>query len=83
MTMTKTAEQTRRYVIVDANRERFKRFLSDTVNLCRTQAEIGKVYDKAPDDLTWITYTQKFTDEPLKGCGKEACATTQRSPPPS
>ncbi len=68
--MTKTAEQTRRYVIVDSNRERLKHFLSDTVNLCRTQAEIGKVYDEAPDDLTWITYTQKFTDELLKAAAR-------------
>jgi hypothetical protein len=65
--MTKTAERVRRFVILDSNRARFKRFLSSTVSFCRTQAEIGKVYDDdVSDDLTWITYTQKFTDELLK-----------------
>src|ERR1700687_6417480 len=64
--MTKTAEHKRRYVILDSNRDRFKRFLSSTVYFCKTQAEIGKVYDDVSDDLTWVTYTQKFTDEFLK-----------------
>lgn len=63
--MTKTAEP-RRYVILDSNRNRYKRFLSDTVRFCRTQAQIGKVYEDPPDDLTWITYGQEFTDELLK-----------------
>jgi len=62
----KTAEHIRRYVILDSNRDRFKRFLSSTVYFCKSQAEIGKVYDDVADDLTWITYTQKFTDELLK-----------------
>lgn len=64
--MTKTAEHVRRYVILDSNRERFKRFLSNTVYFCKTQAEIGKVYDDVSDDLTWVSYAQKFTDELLK-----------------
>jgi DNA-directed RNA polymerase subunit H (RpoH/RPB5) len=68
MTMTKAAEHA--YVILDSNRERFKRFLSSTVYFCRTQAEIGKVYDDVPDDLTWISYTQKFTDELLKAVAR-------------
>src|ERR1700682_4418675 len=65
-TMGRTAERIRRYVILDSNRDRFKRFLSSTVYFCKTQDEIGKVYDDVSDDLTWITYTQKFTDELLK-----------------
>lgn len=64
--MTKTASRNRQYVILDSNRRKFERFLSKTVHFCDTQAEIGKVYDAVSDDLTWITYTQKFTDELLK-----------------
>ena len=64
--MTKTAERNRRFVILDSSRRRFERFLGSRVSLCRTRAEIAKVYDEALDDLTWITYTQKFTDELLK-----------------
>ena len=64
--MTKTAEHIRRYVILDSNRDRFERFLSSTVYFCKSQAEIAKVYDDVSDDLTWITYTQKFTDELMK-----------------
>jgi hypothetical protein len=70
MTKMKTSDHSRRYVIVDSNRERFKRFLSSTVYFCKTQAEIGKVYDDVSDDLTWITYTQKFTDELLKAVAR-------------
>jgi hypothetical protein len=68
--MTKTAEHEHAFVILDSNRERFKRFLSSTVYFCRTQAEIGKVYDDVPDSLTWISYTQKFTDELLKAVAR-------------
>ncbi|MSU77605.1 MAG: hypothetical protein EXS16_05855 [Gemmataceae bacterium] len=64
--MTKTASRIRQYVILDSNRRKFERFLSKTVRFCKTQAEIDKVYDDVSDDLTWITYTQKFTDELLK-----------------
>lgn len=65
------AERTGRYVILDSDRDRFKRFLSGTVYLCRTQAEIARVADEAPDDLTWIAYTQKFTDDLLKTVSRQ------------
>src|SRR5438552_2585678 len=63
--MTRVTE-TRRYVILDSDRQKFKRFLGNTVRLCTTRAEIANVYDEAPRDLTWITYSRKFTDELLK-----------------
>jgi hypothetical protein len=69
--MPKTAEHIRRYVILDSNRDRFKRFLSSTVYFCKSQAEIAKVYNDVSDDLTWITYTQKFTDELLKAVARK------------
>jgi hypothetical protein len=64
--MTKTAEHARRYVILDSDRERFRRFLGESVRLCRNAAEIAKVYDEAVDDLTWIACTKRITDELLK-----------------
>lgn len=66
----KTAEHVRRFVILDSNRGRFKRFLSRTVSFCTTRAEINKIYDAVPDDLTWVSYTQKFTDELLKAVAR-------------
>jgi DNA-directed RNA polymerase subunit H (RpoH/RPB5) len=77
---TKKAKHSRRYVIVDSNRERFKRFLSSTVYFCKTQAEIGKLYDDVSDDLTWITYTQKFTDELLKAVASRRAVRGRRTP---
>jgi hypothetical protein len=69
--MTKTAERIRQYAILDSDTDRFKRFLGSTVFQCRTQAEIARVADEAPDDLTWVAYTQKFTDELLKAVSRQ------------
>ncbi len=78
--MIKTAEHVRRYVILDSNRERFKRFLSNTVYFCKTQAEIGKVYDDVSDDLTWVSYAQKFTDELLKAAATKRAMRRKAAP---
>jgi hypothetical protein len=79
--MTKRAEHSRRYVILDSNRDRFKRFLSSTVYFCKTQAEIGKLYDDVSDDLTWVSYTQKFTDELLKAVAGRRSMRQKLTPP--
>jgi AraC-like DNA-binding protein len=79
--MAKAPRHIRRYVILDSNRNRFKRFLSGTVRFCKTQAEIGKVYDDVNDNLTWITYTKKSTDDLLKAVA-ERQATRRNQPAP-
>ena len=88
--MTKTVEHVRRFVILGTNRDRFKRYLSSTVQFCNSQAEIGKAYDDVPDGLIWIAYSQKFTDKLLKTVGRRrttrpahGCVLTVASPRPA
>ncbi len=81
MTMIKTAENVRRYVILDTNRERFKRYLSNSVYFCNTQTEIGKVYDDVSDNLTWVSYAQRFTDELVKAVSMKRATQRKTSPP--
>ncbi len=63
--MTKTPDHPRQYVVLDSDRARYDRFLGSSVRVCRTQAEIAKVYDEAPQDLTCVSYTRKFLDDLL------------------
>jgi hypothetical protein len=69
--MTKTDEHLRRFVILDANKARFKPFLSQSVSVCNTQAEISKVYQAAPDNLTWVACTPRLTDVLLKAVAEK------------
>jgi hypothetical protein len=79
--MTKRVEPLPRYVILDANIAHFKRFLSKSVQLCRTQAEIARAYDEAADGRTWISFSQKWTDELLKAVAERQRTRQARSHP--
>jgi len=65
--MTKTAEQPRRYVILDSDGSQYKRYQNRrTVYVCRTADKIAQIYDQELPKVTWISYAQKYTDELLR-----------------
>jgi len=64
--MTRTIEHPRCYVVLDSDRARYERFLGSSIRLCTTEAEIAMVYDESPDDLTWVSYAQRFLDRLVK-----------------
>jgi hypothetical protein len=88
--MRKTVEHNRQYVILESNRARYARYVGSFVRVCSTQAEISKIYDETPQDLTWITTTRKSLDELLKtasrhrakrpGVRRDECVITVASP---
>ncbi len=77
----KAVNRIRQFAILDFYRDRFERHLSSTVRFCSTQVDIGKVYDDGSDDLMWISYTQKLTDELLKVVAKRRIASGRLASP--
>jgi hypothetical protein len=54
-------------------------YIHDLANL--QVAEISRVDEQAPDDLTWIAYTRKFTDELLKTVARRRASHRKRARP--
>ncbi|MFO0809044.1 MAG: helix-turn-helix transcriptional regulator [Gemmataceae bacterium] len=72
--MTKTPEKTRRFAFLDSATRSYTEYLGAGVYLCRTAAEIEKVYDEDPSGLTWVSWTSAFTDTLAKTVARRRAA---------
>jgi len=68
--MRKTVEPTRRFAILDKDGGKYRDFLGKNVYLCHTADEIGRIYDKQLQGLTWISHARRYTDELVKTIGR-------------
>ncbi len=60
--MSKPADRSPRIVILDSVKDRYKQFVGRHVSVCRTEAEIEKVYEEDPAEVTWISCVANLTD---------------------